>query len=506
MNMAWTREVLLSVLVAVGAFCYFSGYCDDSLFQSDAADYVRAVEGGMTASYLDTGSIGLWGTLNLLRTRPDTRAHLWAYFRQQRDMAAFRHFHVVSGFYPNVVAASLGLGNRGQRLMAAMAGAVAIGIVFLGLRLAGVHLLLALLSSILAVLSPALVSTASEVSPHPVFLAATLATAFAFARYLETGRRGWLFAVAAGLGVVVATLELSLVTVAALGAVAVWNYPRLKLVGLREAGRLVLVFLAVLLVLWPGGVIRGSYALSYGAFFYQALFDRGSYFGQASLGEVLLRGCQHSALVIGVVAVVLAGALGLFLRRKADAYTQVFFVLTLAFLGQGLLNRFHNPTYAVHFIVPAWILLGITAQRWLATTKGVARGALLAAVGAIVVVLGFAASEWPESNLQTMETQRAISERAREVLTVAGKRIPPGSVVLANTHPDIWGCYLPDSVVAISEDVSSLSPRPWESLPPNYWVIADTAALSTSWREWLQTKYPEMVRGYAIVHVGADGQ
>jgi hypothetical protein len=386
----WKTEVLFAVAVALAGLLYFSRFCDDSPFKSDAADYIGAVEEEASTLYLDSGSVGLWGALALAHRQPYTWTHIWSHvavqLAHQHDAAVVRHFHVVPGFYPNVLASSWDAGNRGHRLVVAVVAAAAVGIMFAGLRLAGVHLVLALVSAFLAVLSPTLVATATDISPHSAFLVVMLAAAFSLARYLETGQRGWLFTTAAMFAATVATLELSIVTAAAFAVVLVWNYSGQATPRFSEFGISVLIFLSVLLVLWPGGVIRGGYLLSYGAFIYLALFRRQAWYGDASLGEALIRGCQGSPFMILVLTLVVFATIGLWVRRELDPYTCVFGWLTLAFLTQGMLNRFHNSTYAVHFIVLVWILMAMSAQRWLDTTAGVGRRGVLAAIGIVLVL------------------------------------------------------------------------------------------------------------------------
>jgi hypothetical protein len=386
---SWKREVLLGFVVALAGLLYFSQHCDDSPFQGDAADYIGAVEGGMSTLYLDSGSVGLWGALALAR-QPERRAPLGSlilhHFVDQDDAAASRHFHVAPGFYPNVLASSWGADNRAQRPVAAAVAAAAAGIMFLGLRLAGVHLLLALVSAFLAVLSPTVVVTSTDISPHSSFLAVMLAAAFSLARYLETGREVWIFTAAAAFAATVATLELSIVTAAAFAVVLVWNYRHQVAPKLREFRVSVLIFLSILLVLWPGGVIRGGYVLSYGAYIYLALFRRQAWYGDFSLGRALIRGCQGSPFMILVLTLVVFATLSLAVRRKLDPYTCVFGWLTLAFLSQGMLNNFRNSTYAAHFMVLVWILMAIAAQRWLDSTAGVRHREVLAAVGMVLVL------------------------------------------------------------------------------------------------------------------------
>ena len=497
--------ILFGAVVALASFAYFSRYCSDALFSSDAADYVRAAKAGFAASYFETRSVGLWGSIRVMKQHPEARLHLWDLLQQQDDDAApRRHWHVAPGLYGAAIASQFGAPNRTYRLIMAAAGAVAIAVVYIGLRLAGVHFLLALVTAALSAVSPAVVYTSSNVAPHAPFLAALIASGFAFAQYLEKGGRTWGIATGVALGFAVAACELSIMIFAAFGLILAWRAFRS---GIKSVVSLLpmpsIAWLATLLLLWPGGVIRGSYVLSYGAWCTRALFVRNDFgAGSPSASEILTRAAQGSTLVLFLFVVIVIGVLVLELTRKSSCHIQVFSWLVLGFLAQGVINRFRNPTYAAHFVVLTWALLALISQQWVELAKGRAHYALLAAVCGMYLMLAIPASGWPAASARATEEERARAARMQEVILFAQKRIPQGATILANSDYDMLGLYLTQNVVQHSMSAFTLQPRPWVNMPGDYWIIANPMWLSSDWRGRLRDLSPsDSASGFIFAHM-----
>jgi hypothetical protein len=495
------RDVFVSLALILVAFLYFSRYCDDSLFSSDAADYLRAADCQFPQSYLDTRSIGLWGAIKLMRAHPEVRAHLWDYLDRQNDAGSERHWHVAAGFYPNAIVCGWAKNPRDQRLVMAAEGALIIGIVDVGLRFAGVEPLLAILAGLLTLLSPSIVATVTDVSPHPAFMISMLVAGFALARYVATQHRVWATTAAAALAISIATLELSIVLAIAFLMVIAWgafcHQPYFSLHALAIPG---LVFVAVLIVVWPGGILHGSYFLSYGVFIFQALIRRNQYFGHASVATTILKAGQGSPLVLAVLVAIALGTIGLLYRKKFNPYLQVFSLLALGFLCQGLLNRFAHATYLAHFALLSWILGALCVQQWIDTMPKPSGMLKAAVVAAGVALVGFAALRWPAESSSEMLKREALSDRARQVIDFARQNLPQGAVVVSNNYCEIWRYYLPEHRIEHSADVVTLEPRAWVPLK-NYWVIADPELLNSSWIERLRSSPGETVGGFLIFPV-----
>jgi hypothetical protein len=496
--------ILFGAMLAFASFAYFSPFCSDAQFSSDAADYVRGAKIGFTASYFDTGSVGLWGSIKIMEQYPEARLHLWDFLEQRNDAAPNWHWHSAPGLYGAAIASEFGASNRTYRLIMAAAGAIAIGAVFIGLRLAGVHFLLALATAVLATVSPSVAYASSNVSPHAPFLAALITSGFAFAHYLERGDRAWGITTGVAFGFAVATCELSLILFAAFGMVLV---SRAFQSGMKSTIKLLpvpgLALLGTAMLLWPGGVLRGGYGLSYGAWCLHALFRRGKDFGEVSPSVILTRGAQGSLLVVLVLVVIVIGALSLELTRNSNWHIQVFSWLVLAFFAQGMLNRFKNPTYAAHFIVVTWILLALISQQLVEVAKGRVRYAVLATVCGVYLLLAIPASRWPLASAHTTEEERTRSARAQETIALASRMIPPGATILGNYDFEIWDLYLPQNVVKHSTSAFDLQPRPWVKMPQDYWIIADPLWLTSDWRARLHDLSPlGSAGGFVIAHIG----
>jgi hypothetical protein len=499
--------ILLGTLIALASFGYFSHYCTDSIFSNDAADYVRGAKIGFVATYFDTRSVGLWGSIQIAKQYPGARQHFFDFLQQRGDAAANRHFHVAPGMYGAVIASQSRAANRVYRLIMAAAGAIAIGTTFIGLRLARVHFLLALATVVLATVSPAIVHTSSIVAPHAPFMAALIASGFAFAQYLETSDPKWGNASGVTLGFAVALCELSMVICAAFGVILLWRAFRL---GIKATLNRLLIpgvsMVGTLMLLWPGGVIRGSYGLSYGTWILYILFRRGHDFHEDNLSIISARGSQGSPLVVFLFVVMVIGAIVLTLTRNSNFHIQVFSWLVLGFFTQGMLNTFKNQTYVSHFLVVTWVLLALISQQCIVLAKRRARYAAVTAVCGLYLLAGIPASRWPFASARDAEEERTHAVRATVAIAQANKIIPRGAIILANFDYEIWGLYLPYCVVEHSMSASDLEPRPWIKMPEDYWIIADPLQLSSDWRRRLDALSPSThAGGFVLTHTGAPG-
>ncbi|HEY7338276.1 MAG TPA: hypothetical protein VH639_25540 [Bryobacteraceae bacterium] len=498
------RDAALSVLLLGGVFAYNARYCDDSIFTTDGVDYLRDVRRGFWANYFDTQSGGLWGLISVIRNHPEARSGLWDYLERNDDAAADLHFHVPVGLYPNMVARNFGGGDRAQRLVAAGEGGLVAAIVFAGLRFAGVALPVSFLTAAFVGLSPAMVSSSTDVSPHMVFLAAVLIAGFALARFLETGAKSALALAAGSFAASAATLELSIIAALAFFAGAgVWLL-RMK----RKEVRFFLmpaamVFAAVSFIVWPGGWIRGGYALSYGVFIFLALFRRENYFGSDSLAVTSMRAAQQSSLILIVFAMTVAGVIYLLAKRRWSPYLQIFALLAAGFAGQGMLNHFRNPAYASHFIVTAGVVFALCVQSLLDASEGSARYAVWAAASAGMLLAVLGARGWPALSLQRQQEQRASSDRVEEVTEQVKRNWPVGSTIVSNNRFNgVWRYYLPGYRIEKTTSAETLEPR-YGTQSREYAVIALPELLSDHWRQELERNDHQKVGGFVISRMSA---
>jgi hypothetical protein len=503
-------DAALGLALLAGVSGYSARYCDNSVFTTDAVDYLRGVESGFWANYFETQSGGLWGLISVFLNHPEARSGLWDYLDRANDAAAVLHFHVPLGFYPNMAVRLVGGGDREQRLAMAWEGGLVALIVFGGLRLAGVASGLALSTAAFVCISPAMVSTATDVSPHIAFLAVVLVAGFALARFLETGKGNAMLVAAGAFAAAAAALELSIIAaVAFCVAIGPWL---LRVGGHRAVPvlkRAALLFLAASFVFWPGGWIRGGYGLSYGVFIFQALFRRQSYFGSDGFIATWMRAGQGSAWMLILIAMAAAAAMVLVLLKRSNPYLRVFGLLAAGFAAQGMLNHFRNASYVSHFIVTTGVLAALCVQRWLDVTAGlradssVARYAVWGAAAAAIALAALGARGWPALSLHRQQEQRATSTRAEQVIAYLKRNLPEDTIVTSKEYRGVWRLYAPGLRIEKSAGIGNLEPPPWLKLR-QYAVIADPEGLNELWREKLRQKERQTVGGFEIATFDAQ--
>jgi uncharacterized membrane protein YfcA len=315
--------------------------------------------------------------------------------------------------------------------------------------------------------------------------------AYQLAAYLRYHGRSF-GPVAVSFAAAVATMELSVLAVLPLSFVLVWRRKEVRW------GAGVLAFAGTLFVAWPGGIAKAAYAVSYGVFIMQALFRRGKYFGDATIMDGLREGFQHSPLLLGMLLVVVTAGVALYIRRIKDPVWAVFACLAGAFLGQGVLNRFHNQTYAAHFVVFLCAAFAFSASsliRLLPARRS--RYASLMLAG-IVAVAGIASAvQWQGRILQEQLRRQTLSNDATKVISFAHGAIPRGAVILTNAEHEIWNLYLPENRILQTSDRDALTARGNDSLPADYWMIVN----ATSLKEPLPGAQELVAGRFSIQHV-----
>lgn len=486
---AW--NCLAAVAIAAASFCYLAWHCDNSLLAVDSADYINASGNGFPAIYFDTGAITPAGLYSLFRRRNEADFHVWDYLLRRQDSASRRHFHVVFSFYPSALAAAAGADARGQRFITAAEGAAAVGVAFFGLQTAGAGWPLSLAAAVFTTLSPSTVAAFSDPSPHPLFLALLLSFGFTLASYLESGSKHILYAAAVLFALLVATLELSLIVAVAVAILAAVRIARREFAW-RDFAVACLLFLLALAVIWPGGWIRGGYLTSYGTFVYQALFRRGSYFGNATPWTFLLGAADGSVVILLIFLGAAVLAASLLVRRRFNAYLEVFSLLFLGFTIQGFLNKFHYPTYIVHFTALGWILLALSLESWSNISGGAAARILMAA---IPIAAAIAAISWPAESSRYVRTREESSRRADSAIGYIRGHLPAG-LMFTNTDRAIWNYYLSgyDFESTVEGGI-----RPMRGFTGrDYWALIEPGALRAGWSNGVSIESETAVAGYAI--------
>lgn len=436
-------------------------YCTDDLLLSDSADYLRAARQGFWANYLDTGSRSLWALLDIYRRDPEFRAHPWANLMRRGELSALRHFHVPLFVYPHALAAQLGASNRTHRLLVCVTSGAFVALVFLVLRRSGAPFVFALSGALWIANDPSFLLISNELSPYPLyFLLAVL-----FLHILSVAERGGdhqrYLALSVFGAAAVATLEFSVI-LAAVTLIIGTTTPTLREAWRQAERRKTLVwcicaFIFCLLALWPAGIFKGGYFLSYGAYAYIVIFRRSEYYQEATIRQLLARlGASNFWLGLFYASAGLAASAWALRHPSGCAARPLALYCVAAFL-QGLANNFRNPTYAAHFGVIACIVVCLVVAQAASKAR---RGAWRRLVGAWCVVCILTAGLWGRRAMaRSSEELKRTSNRLTELIRILPENLPAGTAFLTDRYHEPLAAYATDFVFEPGKWEAGLVPR-----------------------------------------------
>jgi hypothetical protein len=262
------------------------------------------------------------------------------------------------------------------------------------------------------------------------------------------------------------------------------------------------VVVGVLAAAWPAGLFRGGYLMSYGAFLYFGLFRRNEYFGSSSALNGLMAAFEGNPLWPALtVFLLIYGAWRIAWGRPALIWTVAWALMGLFFL-QGVLNRFHNATYAMHFVAFLCVLAALACDDVLAAEMpGWAR---MGAAGALAAVMAFTAYQWVEGGRAQTEIWRGEALRMHGVMQALNESIPAGRTVLANQH---WGpmkLYCPRLKFEPTLDKTRIEPRPGASLREPCWAVQLSLIPEEGKGELFARLAGRQVNGFLIGCPGTD--
>ena len=452
------------------AFAARVPFCSAGLFVFDAADYIRAIHEGFWAQYTGSDSMPVTAFLDTYRHDSRFREHPWGLIYRTNDGAALRHFHVPLAFYLPSLADSAGYGRRAQRLLVALISAATVMTVFLMLTFAGTSAWLAFFAGLLLSLSPVLVLAGTTLSPHALFSLTALVCVFSLCRWMETRHDGWLALFAIAFGSSIATLELTpllvVVIVALLTVTGKRHLPFLKV------STALLASLGIAMALWPGGVIRGGYLMSYGVFVFQGLFRSSLYFRQRNLPLSIYQ-LGEGWITGALLVVLLVSGIYAAIRVRRSLLLSGLALFSALLFGQGLANGFRNPTYASHAVF-AIVLTGALAAHFLCQERTRASRstgrAILVLIGALT--LSQAVALWRTSPAEAT----ADSQRVAGAIACLRSHYAPGTQFVITEDPQAFITNAPEYRFAGSASVESTNPEPWIQLGSHYILFDRKAA------------------------------
>jgi len=378
----------LAGLLALVAWSWSREQIDPSVYDYDEADYMYAASRGFLANWLDSPSFSLPEFVRIGLTRgadSSQRGDLSAQLRDSGDIDGYRHWHGPLYYY-GLALAPRDASEHTVRVLALAAPLVGLAVVYLGcLYLWGASqgTLAAVLSSLLFLWCPAVIKT-TELAPHILFAAVSLAALFALAKFRETGKRPHWYAALALSGVAFCTMELAFALI--LAVLICGHLERERLLGSGGwgglAGRSIAAFLAPALLLWPAGLYKLNFIKSYLVMAYLAVF-RKNVWGDVTFAQTW----AYRFRAMPVEWVLLALALILFFSRRdlpGRRQMSVFLIFGAIMLAAVLRVNSLGLRYMLPFFPALLVFTGCVLAAAMSRLKASVRWTLVLVLAALV--------------------------------------------------------------------------------------------------------------------------
>jgi 4-amino-4-deoxy-L-arabinose transferase-like glycosyltransferase len=367
------HALILSVLLA-GLVGLVWGRISANPYISDEADYMYAVSAGLRANYTDSPTHSFADFLNtgLGRGRGlAERKTLSEAIRDSGDIEFYRHWHGPVAYYWWIAARAFGLGEYDMRAAMLAFHVATLLVVYFGwlwILPGPAGRLTAVLCSALYVFSYPLVRTSLEIAPHCVFVLCSVASLMFLGKAVQTGDiKYWRWGLAPA-AIAFCTLEVAFVLLVTFGVFA-WverkrffsGWPAIRT--LRWLGVSVLLFAAIVFVIWPGAFLYLAFLKSYAVLAYLAVF-RKSPWGQVGLFETWWIRLASSPVEWGVILV----GVVIFVRKPVRAALP-FLVFAVLMMGATLRVLTDSPRYVSPFLPPLQIAAGAAIGNLLAARR-----------------------------------------------------------------------------------------------------------------------------------------
>src|SRR5208283_5345089 len=402
-----TKHVLILVALIGVALGLAAPRISHGLFGYDEADYMYAAQFGPAAHWLDLQAMPLvdYVRIGLERGRdPEQRLGISEQGRVGKDPNVYRHWHGPVYFYWLGFIASLTQDEYTLRWLSLFFPVITAITLYFG----ALWMLpgdtgppAAILSTALFLWSPATLET-TELAPHLAFVFFSAAALLFLSKVMVDGmRRDWYAAVVAA-GVAFCTLEVAFVLVAAL-AITAWRQRSALGADLRFCGTSMAVFIATVLVIWPAGLLKLTFAKAYLFMAYLALFRKTAWGNAGFAGAWALRFALSPVewILIGVGLALFFSRRRAPLARAVEPFVWFAFLMVLTLVrvnGEG--PRYSTPFLFAFDVIGGWMIASALPFREIR--------ARYATVLGLVVLLG-AVSAWKLSYYHPGDSPRLRS-------------------------------------------------------------------------------------------------
>jgi hypothetical protein len=316
----------------------------------DEADYMYAAAMGLAAHYTDSPTLQIADFVRTgleQRRAAAERMDLSQSIRDSKDIVFYRHWHGPLYFYPLLILNSLHLDEHTVRCVMLIVPILTALVLYLGSLwlipgIAGADA--AWLTSTLFLWSYVTVS-ATELAPHQLFVLCYLTALLLLAKMIVTGERMYWFAAVVASALAFCALEIAFVLILTLVICCFLERRRLK-TDFQFLVRSLLLFLATVLIVWPGAILKLSFLKAYAFMAYLAVYRKGAW-GTVGFAETWWIRFAHSP----VEWILIATAIVLFIRNRNSAIRAAypFLIFGLAMVLATLRVVSEMPRYALPF-------------------------------------------------------------------------------------------------------------------------------------------------------------
>jgi hypothetical protein len=279
----------------------------------DEADYLSAASRGVLANALETGSTPV---IRLVKIALDSRgsggrAALSNWVRNSNDVSFYRHWHGPLGFYYLMLVGVAGQSEFIHRVAMLVPPLLTLIVTWFAcwrflpetMRFGG------------AVLTTSLVAwnfvatRSSEIAPHQLYALAAIVSVVLLTLAIQTGARRYWYASVAFAALAILTLEIGFVLVFLLLIMA-WIERKTLQTSASMLAKSAALYLGILLVLWPAGILELSIVKAYMSLVYISIYRK-------PWGDMTLLGAWQLRIAHSPVQwLLLVPALVLFFARR----------------------------------------------------------------------------------------------------------------------------------------------------------------------------------------------
>ena len=359
-------DVIVVLLLLVVSVFIFGEIESQDYFGYDEADYMYAVSQGVIANYVDQHAISLISFVKQgfkKGMKKEETGSLSEFVRKSDDITFYRHYHGPLYFYSQAF----------SRFFFGSSEHVARFSSFLYFMLSVVFIygasfflieknarLTALFSCLLFVFSSANFYTAAQITPHGMYVFMVIVTLVLLAKLLQTTNIRYLYYIVISLALSFMVIEYALLLFFTVIVCLFIERKQLfedwsKKDFLRYFLILAGLFLCVILVVWPGGLLKLSLLKNY-LFFTYFVFFRGSSYGEQSFWQVWLDRFTASPVIYTLILLTTIVALS---RVKHNRWYMGFLVYSFLIFITTFRNTSASPTYISSLLPPLFLVGGI---------------------------------------------------------------------------------------------------------------------------------------------------